>query len=70
MMIATLMLSATSADLSAAEQQRIGVYVLAGLVGLLVTGLTSWTKASRRRKAASLNDDGAGSRPAPHAPGL
>ena len=69
-MIAAVMLSVTSAGLSGAAQQRIGVYVLAGLLGLLVTGLIAWTKASRRRKAASLNDDGAGSRPAPHAPGL
>jgi hypothetical protein len=35
--------------LSAAEQHRIGVYVLAGIVGLAVTGLISIARAARRR---------------------
>lgn len=40
--------STHGAELSPAETQRIGVYILAGLTGLLVTGLVACAKEFRR----------------------
>ena len=50
MLLQTLALTASThgAAMSQAETQRIGVYVLAGLTGLLVTGVIACLKELRR----------------------
>jgi uncharacterized integral membrane protein len=49
-MLAVLMLSSASPALAAAEQQRIVVYVSAAIAGVLVAGLISLARVSRRRE--------------------
>ena len=52
-MLATLASSVFDAVATAptAEDQRIGVYVLAGIVGLLVSGVISCIKEARKAAA-------------------
>jgi hypothetical protein len=53
-MLATLASSAFDAVATAptAEDQRLGVYVLAGIFGLLVSGIVSCIKEMRNETAA------------------
>lgn len=52
MMLAALVQTmSASAGLAPDEQQRIGVYVLAGIVGILVAGVIACAKEWRRDRA-------------------
>lgn len=42
--------TSASADLTAAQSERLGVYVLAAILGLLVTGFIALAKDIRREQ--------------------